>query len=186
MSQLSLPLIDPASAPRPVQQTLINVEKKYGFLPNLYREFAHAPIALDAYLAVSDIFGKGTLSATERNVVLLAASRENGCRYCVAVHSTVADMQKDAPHIAEAIRLDRPIDDAKLEALRRLTQALVRGRGHAGPEIKAFVAAGYSEAQVLEVLVGITLKTLSNYTNHLVETPLDAVFQPRAWAPTGS
>lgn len=181
MSQLSLPLVGLDNASEPARTTLANIQARYGFVPNLYRIFANAPIAADAYLAVSDAFGRGTLSATERNVVLLAASRENGCHYCVAVHSAVADMQKDPPHVTEALRSGQPIDDARLEALRRLTEALVRGRGHVDGEIRSFVNAGYQPAQVLEVLVGITLKTLSNYTNHLAEPPLDAAFAGRAW-----
>jgi len=183
MPALSLPLVDPAEAPAPVAATFALVEQNYGFLPNLYRVFAHAPVSLEAYLAVSEIFQRGTLSATERNVVLLTTSRANECRYCVAVHSTVADMQKDAPSIPDAIREDRPLGDERLEALRRLTVALVEGRGHADAEVQSFVSAGYRPEQVLEVLVGIAMKTLSNYTNHLAETPLDKVFAARAWTP---
>lgn len=183
MAELELPLVESQSADEAARAALDEVQGKYGFVPNLYRAFANAPPAVHAYLAVSDQFAATRLSATERNVVLLAASRENGCRYCVAVHSTVGDMQKDPPHVIEAIRNGTPIDDPKLEALRRLTQALVRGRGHAKEEIERFVEAGYERSQVLEVLLGITLKTLSNFTNHLVETPLDEAFAARAWTP---
>jgi alkylhydroperoxidase family enzyme len=116
-------------------------------------------------------------------VVLLAASRENGCRYCVAVHSTVGDMQTDPSYVIGAIRDEAPINDPKLEALRQLTRALVRGRGHAEAEIARFVEAGYEPSQVLEVVNGVALATLSNYTNHLVETPLDEAFAERAWTP---
>ncbi|MBI4512199.1 MAG: carboxymuconolactone decarboxylase family protein [Deltaproteobacteria bacterium] len=184
MPKLNLPLLDSKTAPSSVSATLANVEKKYGLVPNLYRIFANAPIALDAYLAISDAFQRGTLSATERNIVLLAASRENGCGYCVAAHSAVADMQKDPPHYTEAIRNGVPLDDRKLEALRQLTQAVVRGRGR--PEasiVQAFIDAGYQPHHVLEVLVGVTMKTLSNYTNHLAKTPLDSAFAGREWQP---
>ncbi|TAK33558.1 MAG: hypothetical protein EPO40_00060 [Myxococcaceae bacterium] len=99
------------------------------------------------------------------------------------MHSTVGDMQRDDPQFIDALRDGRPLGDAKLEALRGLTTALVRGRGHAPSEVEAFVAAGYRVEQVLEVLVGVTMKTLSNYTNHLAATPLDKVFQARAWTP---
>jgi uncharacterized peroxidase-related enzyme len=184
MSKLNLPLLDTKTAPEAARPTLANVEKKYGFFPNLYRIFAHAPVALDSYLALSDAFGRGTLSQTERNIVLLAASRENGCHDCVAVHSTVADMQKDAPHVTDAIRDGVPIDDRKLEALRRFTQAVVRGRGNLDAEqVKAFLDVGYQAHHILEVLVGVTMKTLSNYTNHFTETPLDQAFTGRAWKP---
>lgn len=184
MSVLALPLIDPTAAPEPVAATLADVQRRYGFVPNLYRVLAHAPNALDTYLAVSETFQRGTLSATERNVVLLTASRVNGCRYCVAVHSAVGDMQRDDPAVIAAIRDGAPIGDARLQALRHLTERLVEARGRVDEaEIADFVEAGFRPEQVLEVLVGITLKTLSNYTNHLAETPLDAVFQGRAWAP---
>ncbi len=182
MPQLSLPLVDPGAAPEPARTTLADVQKKYGFVPNLYRAFANAPAALDAYRSVADIFGRTSLTPTERNVVLLAASRENGCEYCVAVHSTVADMQQDSGAVTSAIRDAEPVADRRLEALRRLTQALVWGRGRAEPEVRAFIEAGYRPAQVLEVLVGIMLKTLSNYTNHLVSPPLDAAFAARVWS----
>lgn len=183
MSTLSLPLLTPETAPEPVAGTLRDLQARYGFLPNLYRELGHAPPALHGYLALSDAFSKGTLTATERNVVLLAASLANGCRYCVAVHSTVADMQHDDVAVTAAIRDGVPLLDGRLEALRALTTALVEARGHADDEVTAFLAAGFTEPQVLEVLVGIALKTLSNYANHLLETPLDPAFAARAWTP---
>jgi uncharacterized peroxidase-related enzyme len=186
MATLNLPLQSSQDATEPVRATLQDVQKRYGFIPNLYRIFANAPVALNAYLSVSDIFQGGTLSATERNVILLVASRENECRYCVAVHSTVADMQKDPADVTAAIREDRPIDDPRLEALRRFTEEVVRGRGQVEEQmITAFLSAGYQRAQALEVLVGVMLKTLSNYTNHLAKTPLDPVFAGRVWTPEG-
>lgn len=183
MSALSLPLLSPETAPEPVGATLRDLQARYGFLPNLYRELGHAAPALHGYLALSEAFGKGTLTATERNVVLLAASRANGCRYCVAVHSTVADMQRDDAKVTAAIREGVPLSEPRLEALRLLTTALVERRGHADDAVAAFLGAGFTPAQVLEVLVGVTLKTLSNYANHLLQTPLDAAFAARAWSP---
>ena len=182
MPVLDLAPIDPERAPANVADTLADVRQRYGFVPNLYRFFANTPGALKGYLAISDLFGQGTLSATERNVVLLAVSRANGCRYCVAVHSAVADMQHDDAAVTDAIRNGTPIADLRLEALRRLAQALARDATDAGAEVAAFLAAGFAPGQVLEVVLGLTLKTLSNTTNHLVETPLDAVFAKRAWS----
>ena len=182
MSTLDLAPIDPDHAPAAVRDTLASVRQRYGFVPNLYRYFAHAPGALEGYLAISDLFGRGTLSATERNVVLLAVSRENGCRYCVAVHSAVADMQRDDTAATDAIRNGTPIADPRLEALRQLAEALARDPADAGAEVAAFLAVGFTPAQVLEVVLGLTLKTLSNTTNHLVATPLDAAFAKRAWS----
>ena len=181
MSALNLSPLDPETAPEAVGAILAGVAKNYGFLPNLYRYFANTPGILKGYLALSELFGQGTLTATERNVVLLSVSRENGCHYCVAVHSTVADMQKDDPAVTDAIRNGTPIEDPRLEALRQLAVALTRDHGRADVEVEAFLAAGYEPAQVLEVVLGIALKTLSNTTNYLVETPLDTVFAKREW-----
>lgn len=185
MSALELPVRELTSVPEPAHSTLANIQKQYGFIPNLYGVFANAPIILDAYIAVNAHFQKSSFTATERNVVLLAVSRENGCRYCVAVHSSLGDMQRDEPAITNAIRDGKSIDDPRLEALRALAQALVRSRGHADAEVKAFLAAGYRPEQVLEVIVGVALKTMSNYTNHLAHPPLDAVFTGRTWVPPG-
>lgn len=181
MPALKIEPIDSEHATDAVALTFALIQKRYGFVPNLYRAFAHAPGVLNSYLALAEFFGEGTLSATERNVVLLAVSRENACHYCVAVHSTVADMQRDDPAVTDAIRNGTAITDPKLEALRQLTQALVRGRGQAAAEVAAFLEVGYEPHQVLEVVLGIAMKTLSNTTNHLVETPLDAAFAKRAW-----
>jgi len=181
MPALTLAPIDPENAPEAVAATLADVRARYGFLPNLYRYLAHSPGVLKGYLALSELLAAGTLSATERNVVLLAVSRENECHYCVAVHSTVADMQHDDTAVTDAIRNGTPIGDPRLDALRRLAQALVRDHGHADAEVADFLAAGFEPEQVLEVVLGIAMKTLSNTTNHLVQTPLDPVFAKRAW-----
>jgi len=180
---MTLEVHDIASAPEAARPVLESVQKKYGFLPNLYRVFAAVPAALESYLAVSDQFARTSLTDAEKNVVLLAASRENGCNYCVAVHSTVAGMQGVPDHVVRSTRDDKPIDDARLEGLRTLTRAIVVKRGWLDPEdVKAFVAAGFREEQILEVLVGVTLKTLSNYTNHVAQTPLDDAFKAQAWS----
>jgi uncharacterized peroxidase-related enzyme len=181
MSRLPLDPLTPDTAPEPAASTLKKTQEGYGFLPNLYTYFAHAPGLLQGYLSLSKLLAEGTLNATERNVVMLAASRENECLYCVAVHSTIADMQKDDSAITDAIRSGAPIADAKLEALRRLTQALVRDHKNSDAEVEAFLNAGYEAHQVLEVVLGVGMKTLSNITNHLVQTPLDTAFQARKW-----
>jgi alkylhydroperoxidase family enzyme len=108
--------------------------------------------------------------------VLVAISRENECHDCAAVHGAVSDLQKPPSGITDAIRDGRPIDDAKLEALRKLTPALARGRGRADAKVSGVLAAGYHPAQVREVHVGVMVETLSNDAHHLSATPLDAAF----------
>ena len=165
-------------------ELLGNAEKAFGFIPNLLGVFAESPAALKAYLTIGQIFDESSFSPTERQLVILAASRFNECRYCIAAHSVVANLQKVPADVIEAIRNDQPIADSKLEALRTFTTAVVEKRGWVTEsDTAAFLAAGYSKAQILEVILGISFKTLSNYANHIADTPLDDAFAAKAWAP---
>ena len=172
------------TAPAPAAEMLGEIEKAYGFIPNLYGVFAESPAALRAYMILGKILDKSSFSATERQLIILAASRLNECNYCIAAHTVVAGMQKVPTDVVEAIREDRPISDSRLQALRAFTTAVVEKRGWVSDEdVSTFMAAGYSKAQILEVILGVSFKTLSNYTNHLADTPLDAAFEAGAWSP---
>ena len=165
-------------------EILGNAEKAYGFIPNLLGVMAESPALLNAYMAIGKVFEESSFSATERQVVILTASRFNECRYCMAAHSVVAGMQKIPADVIEAIRNDTPIADARLETLRTTVTAMVDQRGWLSEEATAaFFAAGYTKAQLLEVIVGISYKTLSNYVNKIAEAPLDDAFSGGAWAP---
>ncbi|MCF8243141.1 MAG: carboxymuconolactone decarboxylase family protein [Melioribacteraceae bacterium] len=170
------------TAPEESKEMLNGAEKQLGFIPNLYAIMAEAPAALKAYNGLSQNFESSSLSSTEQQVVLLATSYVNECHYCVAVHSTIAQMQKIDTAIVDAIRSGAPITDSKLEALRKFSQAVVDKRGWISEDdVESFISAGYSQAQLLEVIVGVTQKTLSNYINHIVQTPLDEAFEPNKW-----
>ena len=165
-------------------ELLATAEMAYGFIPNLLGVFSESPATLKAYLTIGQIFDESSFSPTERQLVILTTSRLNECHYCIAAHSTVAEMQKIPADVVEAIRNDQPIGDSKLEALRTFTTAVVEKRGWVTEnDTAAFLAAGYSKAQILEVILGISFKTLSNYANHIADTPLDDAFAPKAWAP---
>ena len=128
-------------------------------------------------MTLSDILARSSFTPTEREVVLIAVSAKNGCDYCVAAHSTIAGAQRVPGEVIAALREDRPLGDPRLEALRRFAETVVEARGWVPEaEVQAFLAAGFERAQVLEVVLGVAFKTLSNYTNHLVGTPLDEVF----------
>lgn len=172
------------TAPAESAELLAAAEKVYGFIPNLLGVMAESPATIKAYMTIGKIFDESSFSATERQVVILAASRFNECDYCVAAHSVVANMQKVPADVIEAIRNDQAIDDDKLEALRTFTTVAVEKRGWVSDDdIAAFQAAGYSKAQILEVILGLSFKTLSNYVTHLAETPLDDAFATQAWTP---
>ncbi len=179
---MSFQIHTPATAPEASRSLLAATEQRFGFVPNLIGVLAESPAALEAYLAVSDALGKGRLTPVEREIATITVSVENGCEYCVAAHSTVAAMVKAPAEAVAAARAGLPIQEPRLEALRRFTQAVVATRGH--PEaatVHAFTAAGYDRSQLLEVLAVVAFKTPSNYTNHIAQTPLDAAFVPQRW-----
>lgn len=171
--------LDTASAPdasRPILETAL---RALGFVPNLYATLAHSPLAVTGYTELAQtIAERSTLSATEQQVVFITASLQNGCDYCVAAHSTLARGQRVDGSVLDAVRAKRPIDDPRLEALRQTTLALTKERGWlTETQKRAFVDAGFEAAQLLDVVTLLALKTISNYTNHLAETPVDEAFQ---------
>ncbi|MGZ8184378.1 MAG: carboxymuconolactone decarboxylase family protein [Methylobacter sp.] len=181
MSQFHIHSI--STAPAAAQPLLEGSLKKYGFVPNLHGGLAESPAALQAYIELTALFDKTLLSPTERQVVLLAASVENHYTYCVAAHSMNAKqmVKVDAANV-EALRKQQSLPDPKLDALAAFTRAVVKQRGRVcGKTLDNFITAGYSRAQVLEVVLGVAFKTLSNYTNHLIDTPLDSAFQAESW-----
>jgi len=114
--------------------------------------------------------------------VILAISRFHDCRYCVAAHSVVAGMQNVPADVVEAIRNDKPIADQRLEALREFATRMVEKRGWLSEDDQVrFLEAGFTKAQALEVILAVSYKTLSNYINHIAETPLDNAFLSAAW-----
>lgn len=161
-------------------------EKSLGFIPNMYAYMANAPILLDSYLYTYGLFRQESgFTPVEQEVVFLTISRENGCHYCMAAHSFVADAMSKAPtKVTDAIRDGRDIPDAKLQALSAYTKTVLNSRGHPCEEsTAAFLAAGYTEQHILNIVQAIAVKTMSNYANHLFGTPLDDIFKGRAWQP---
>lgn len=175
----------PETAPEAASAILAGTEKKLGFVPNLYAGLANAPAALEAYVALSSYFDKTSLTPVERQVVLLATSVENGCEFCVAAHSMIAKKMVGAPEeVVNALRSGQLPLDFKLAALTRFTRAVVQERGWVveHPAFNQFLDAGYSREQALEVVLGVTQKTLSNYANHLLQTPINPAFDSERWS----
>ena len=167
-----------ASAPEASKPVLETIQKSFGFIPNLMAIFANNPTVLQGYLALDAVYEKGSFTPTERQLILLAASVENHCNYCAAVHSTVAKGALHAPaEVVAAIRNNTPVPDKKLNALVTLVKELVGERGYARDRvIQNFIAAGYKKEQVMELLLGIALKTISNYIDHISPAPVDQAF----------
>ncbi len=170
------------AAPGPSRALLDEVKADFGMIPNLERTLASAPPALEGYVRLWGLFDETSLTPIERQVVYQTANVLNNCTYCVPWHTLLSQNAGMEAEDVEALRLGTSLSDSKLEALRRFTQSLIEHRGHP-PEsaIDSFFAAGYSEAQAMEVILGLAVKLMSNYTNGIAKTPLDPQVQHLAW-----
>ncbi len=170
------------TAPEASKELLEKMEGAYGFIPNLGGVMAESPSMIGSLMALAMNFGKGSLSPVEQQVVAISVSAYNGCAYCVASHSMAAKKARMSDQALEAVRTGGVIEDAKLEALHTFTKIMVEKRGWASDaEVQAVIDAGYTQQNILDVNVGITMKTLTNYTNHIVKTPLNEAYEPAKW-----
>jgi uncharacterized peroxidase-related enzyme len=181
MNDTIAPLFSPlqmADAPERSKQILKSYEKSSGFIPNLIAKLANNPTVLQGYLALEDVYSKGSFTPSERQIILLATSVENKCNYCTTVHSTIAmSFLYTSSTIVAAVLNGTPVPDAKLDSLVTLVREIVRERGHVKDKtIQDFIASGYQREQVMELLLGIALKTISNYLDHISPTPVDEAF----------
>jgi AhpD family alkylhydroperoxidase len=179
-----LPLHTVDTAPLASKPLLTTAARTYGFLPNLLATMATSPALLEGYMTLAGIFEKTDLTATERQVILMTSNRLNGCVYCMAAHTALSLGARVPSDVITALRSGLPIGDRKLEALRQFTIKVVESRGWpSDDDVKGLLAEGYTQQTVLDIILGTSLKVMSNYTNHIAQTPVDAVFQPHAWAP---
>ena len=172
------------SAPEASKEVLAAAKKKMGFVPNLMATMAESPVLVESYLTLMGLFDKTQLSETERQVILMTNNRLNGCTYCMAAHTAVSKMARIDDAVIDALRSGETIADTKLEALRQFTEIIHQTHGRpTGQQVEDFLAAGYTKETVLEVIVGTSLKVLSNYTTPITVPPLDKAFAPVAWNP---
>lgn len=173
---------DLESAPEKSKPFLQNSQQKFGMIPNLIGLLAESPTAVKAYLTMAGLFENSTFSAEERTVVWLSTIHDNDCSYCMAAHTGIAKTEKVDDTIIDALRAGQSLEDPRLEALRAFVHAMVMERGWVGSEaLESFIAAGFTKENVLEVIVGVAQKTISNYANHIAATPVDQSFQRFAW-----
>ncbi|HEY5994239.1 MAG TPA: carboxymuconolactone decarboxylase family protein [Gallionellaceae bacterium] len=158
----------PENTSGPTRELLEGIRKGYGFIPNLFAYMAEAPTTVEAYLALNDLIAKGSLSHAQQQVALLAVSVENACEFCTVAHRAIGKMKGANAQTLNALADGTEIADAKDRALAAFTRAVVKTRGRPGaPAVQAFLNAGFTKAQILEVILIVSIKTLSNYINHL-------------------
>ncbi len=182
---ITLPLLDPADADPKAREAMDRGAQSARMLPNMYRAMAHAPALLDTYLIGDQRFRRESgFTPQEQDVVFLIISAENGCEYCVAAHSHIADTSGHVPtSVTDAIRSGEPIGDTRLETLSVFTQHMLHTRGRPSREAtEAFLAAGYTEQHILYLVLALAVKMMSNYTNHMFDYPVDDVFLAREWS----
>lgn len=178
-------LHDENTAPEASKAILINSKKSFGMVPGLHAVMAEAPSLLEGYKAVGELFQNSSLNKDELTVVWQTVNVEHNCHYCVPAHTGVAKMMQVDDAISEALRNETALPNARLEALRTFTLSVVRDRGHVSESgVQAFLAAGFTQRQILEVVLGVSMKVMSNYTNHLAKTPVDPAFEKFAWTKT--
>lgn len=169
-------------APEHAKEVLAKVKDKYGFVPNLLGALSEAPQAAEAYLFLGDALRNTSLTTEELHVVWFTVNTIHECTYCMAAHSGIAKRDGVADEVIETARAGTDYADPKLQALKDFTTKMVINRGWVSPEeIEAFLATGYTRQTVLEIILTISHKVLSNYTNHVVETPVDKPFEAFAW-----
>lgn len=154
----------------------------YGMIPNMIAGLSESPEAAEAYMALSKYFVKGSLSKEQQHVVWFTANAEHGCEYCMTGHTGIAMMDKIDQSVIDSARNVEAYQDPKLESLRQFTLTMIRQRGWASDEeVQAFLDAGYTKQNIMDVIIGIAHKTISNYANHLMQTPLDKGMDTLAW-----
>jgi uncharacterized peroxidase-related enzyme len=167
------------------KDVLNTMQQNMGFIPNMYAAMANSPVLLNTYASGYQLFREQSgFNAVEQEVIFLAISRENGCTYCMAAHSFVADSISKVPtNITDAIRDNTLVPNDTLAQLVDFTITMVRSRGLPSKQaVDAFLGAGYSEHHILDIIQAISVKTISNYANHLFHTDVDDVFKGRVWS----
>ena len=179
---MTFPLLDETTAPEGALDALATTKKNFGMIPNVEKVMALVPQLLCGYAHMWDLFETTTFTPIERQVVYMTANFENECTYCVPWHSVLAKEAGMEPSEVLALRSGAPIADPKLEALRGFTRSLIADRGKVSrADLQVFYDAGYSDVQALEVILGLAIKLISNYTNSIAGTPLDPEVAHLRW-----
>jgi AhpD family alkylhydroperoxidase len=180
-----LPLHTPESAPAASLPYIQRVITNNGYLPNLVAALSNAPTALETYLTVAEINSRSSLTLAEREVVQITAASIHGCEFCVAGHTAIA-LKKAGMDRALVAALQRRglTSEPRFDALVAFVRAVIVSRGNvADGELADFIEAGFSQAQALEVVLGVSLATLCNFTNNLARNSINPeleAFRPGA------
>lgn len=180
------PSHDLDSAPEASKPLLETSQKAFGRLPGLHTVMAESPQALHGYQVLHKLATETAFDAAELTVVWQTINVEHECHYCVPAHTGIAKRMKVSDEIVTALRDETPLPTPRLDALRAFTLRMLRDRGNVTEkDMQTFFDAGFSHRAVLDVILILAQKVMSNYINHVAQTPLDDVVKPLAWTRTG-
>lgn len=172
MATFHVPTRDQVSASN--QQLFDNLQKGLGFVPNLYATFGLSDNGLGAYLAFQQSQTKGAFKAKEREAINLVVSQANNCVYCQAAHTALGKMNGFTDEQMLQLRAGYADFDPKLDALVKLAKAITETKGHpAGELVDRFVTAGYSQNAVVDLVLMVGDKIISNYLHGITQIPVD-------------
>jgi len=173
MSRINIPAtVD--TAPAAAQPLLDGVKTKLGSVPNLFRLLAVSPAALEGYLGLSGALGKGSLDARTRERIALAVAEFNGCGYCTSAHAFIGKNMAGLSDAEIAANRSGDSTDARAAAAVKFAIKVVEARGQVSDaDVAAIRLAGYSDAEVVEIVLHVALNTLTNYVNEVAETTID-------------
>jgi uncharacterized peroxidase-related enzyme len=170
------------AAPQDAQPLLQAVKKQLGVVPNMFRVIGNSPAALEGYLGLNGALMKGSLEPQTRERIALAIAEVNGCDYCLSAHTYLGKNLGKLTDAEIAANRDGGSTEAKADAAVRFAVKLTQLRGHVSEEdLRAVKQAGYTDAQVIEIVLHVALNTLTNYINETVKTEIDfPAFKTRA------
>lgn len=170
------------TAPALAADGLRQLHTAVGLVPNLAATMAESPALLSGFLALRSLYAQTAFTGGEVQVLSLTAAFENDCAWCMAFHTAMALKEGVDRPAVDALRRGETPGDPRLGALSSFARAMVRGRGAVDASTQqAFHAAGYSERQALDVVMGLAFSLMANYAAHVTRPALDDFLQPHAW-----
>lgn len=171
------------TAPEKARPLIAGSTRTVGFLASPVARAAAAPPLLEHLLRGFGAFDQTSLSHVDREVIAMTVAYEHACHYCMALHTAMNSRTPELAPIIEALRAGTPLPDPRLEALRAFTLEVLHQRGRVAPAtLQAFAAAGYTEQQALETILGVGVYVLSTFTNIATRAELDPPLAPHAWS----
>jgi uncharacterized peroxidase-related enzyme len=173
MSRIATP-VSVETSPVASQPLLNAVKQQLGVVPNLFRLVGNSPAALEGYLGLNGALAKGSLDARTRERIALAIAQVNGCGYCLSAHTYLGKNLAKLDDAEIAANRHGKSNDTKADAAVRFAVKIAQERGHVSDaDLQAVKAAGYDDAQTIEIVLHVALNTLTNYVNEAAKTEID-------------